>query len=117
MDNIMKYKDYWAEIKYSDEDRCFCGKVSGLKKDVILFEGNTVEDLKKDFEEAIDNYLELCKFRKEKPEKQCKGSFNVRIKPETHKQAIIIAKQKNISLNQFVENAISMYVSNCINSK
>ena len=63
MDNIMKYKEYWAEIKYSDEDKCFCGKVEGLKKDTILFEGNSVKELKEDFENAIDSYLELCKKR------------------------------------------------------
>lgn len=29
MSNIMKYKGYWAEIKYSDEDECFCGAIDG----------------------------------------------------------------------------------------
>ena len=27
----MKYKGYWAEIKYSDEDECFWGEIEGLK--------------------------------------------------------------------------------------
>ncbi len=106
MDNIMKYKEYWAEIKYSDEDKCFCGKVEGLKKDTILFEGNSVKELKEDFENAIDSYLELCKKRNEELEKQYKGSFNVRIKPELHREAAIVAKRNNISLNQLVERAI-----------
>ena len=51
MDNIMKYKEYWAEIKYSDEDKCFCGKVEGLKKDTILFE-RTFTKAKISIEEA-----------------------------------------------------------------
>ena len=38
MDNIMQYKGYFAEIKYSDEDECFCGKIEGLKNDLIFFE-------------------------------------------------------------------------------
>ena len=33
MKNIMKYKGYWAEIKYSDEDECFWGEIDGLKND------------------------------------------------------------------------------------
>ena len=37
--NIMRYKGYYAKIEYSDEDECFCGQIEGLKKDVILFEG------------------------------------------------------------------------------
>ena len=46
MDNIMEYKGYFARIKYSDEDECLYGKVEGLKNALILFEGNTVEELK-----------------------------------------------------------------------
>ena len=42
MDNIMKYKGYWAEIKYSDEDECFCGHIEGIKNSSISFEGETV---------------------------------------------------------------------------
>ena len=47
MSSIMKYKGYWAEVKYSDEDECCWGEIEGLKKDLILFEGNTVKELKK----------------------------------------------------------------------
>lgn len=77
-----------------------------IKKNTILFEGNSVKELKEDFENAIDSYLELCKKRNEEPEKQYKGSFNVRIKPELHREAAIVAKRNNISLNQLVERAI-----------
>ena len=57
----MKYRGYWAEIKYSDEDECFCGEIEGLKNDSISFEGETVKELKKDFKDAIDNYLSVMK--------------------------------------------------------
>lgn len=103
MDNIMQYKGYFAEIKYSDEDECFCGKIEGLKNDTILFEGNTVKELKKDFKAAIDSYLETCKKTNTEPEKQCKGSFNIRIKPNLHRALVLRAKKENISLNQLVE--------------
>ena len=79
MNSIMKYRGYWAEIKYSDEDECFCGKVEGLKKDLISFEGETVKELKKDFKDAINSYLQTCKELGKEPEKQCKGSLNVRL--------------------------------------
>ena len=61
MDNIMRYKGYWAEIKYSDEDECFCGYIEGLKEDIISFEGESVKDLKRDFKNAIEDYLKTCK--------------------------------------------------------
>lgn len=103
MDNIMQYKGYFAEIKYSDEDECFVGKVEGLKNDTILFEGKNVKELRKDFEDAIDSYLETCQKTNTEPEKQCKGSFNIRIKPKLHKDLVLEAKKENISLNQLIE--------------
>lgn len=110
MSNIMKYKGYWAEIKYSDEDECFCGKIEGLKNDLIFFEGDTVRELKRDFKNAIDHYLQSCKELGDKPEKQCKGSLNVRLGTELHSKAKIKAMEKNISINELIKNAVALYL-------
>lgn len=110
MNNIMKYKGYWAEIKYSDEDECFCGVVEGLKKDSISFEGNTVKELKKDFKAAIDHYLEVCKVYGDEPEKQCKGSLNVRLGVDLHNKAKIKSIEKNISINELIKEAVTLYL-------
>ena len=44
------------------------------------------------------------------PEKAYKGSFNVRIPAEMHKQAAICALQNNISLNKIVEQALQSFL-------
>ena len=113
MSNIMKYKGYWARIQYSDEDQCFFGKVEGLKHSLILFEGETVKELKKDFKDAIDHYLESCKLDNEEPEVQCKGSLNVRLGPELHVEAKIKSEEKNISINEFIKQAVANYINVC----
>ena len=110
MDNIMRYKGYWAEIRYSDEDECFWGKIEGLKKTSITFEGNTVKELKKDFKEAIDFYLEGCKADNTEPEKQCKGSLNVRLGTELHTKAKIKSMEEHISINELIKNAVAAYL-------
>ena len=110
MKNIMKYKGYWAEIKYSDEDECFCGEIEGLKNDSISFEGTTVKELKKDFKNAIDHYLEACKELKIEPEKQCKGSLNVRLGVELHNKAKMKSIEEKISINELIKNAVSAYL-------
>ncbi len=110
MDNIMKYKGYWAEIKYSDEDECFCGEIEGLKKDSISFEGDNVKQLKRDFKNAIDHYLQVCKETNTKPEKQCKGSLNVRLGAELHTKAKMKSIEEHISINELIKNAVKMYL-------
>ena len=106
----MKYKGYWAEISYSDEDECFCGKIEGLKNDLISFEGETVKELKKDFKDAINNYLETCKELNKEPEKQCKGSLNVRLGVELHNKAKMKSIEQNISINELIKNAVVAYL-------
>ncbi|MBQ2916990.1 MAG: type II toxin-antitoxin system HicB family antitoxin [Clostridia bacterium] len=110
MSNIMKYKGYWAEIKYSDEDECFCGKIEGLKKDLISFEGETVKELKRDFRNAINSYLDLCRDTNTEPEKQCKGSLNVRLGVELHNQAKMKSIEKKISINELIKEAVTLYL-------
>lgn len=117
MNNIMTYKGYWAKIQYSDEDKCFWGEIEGLENDSISFEGDTVEELRKDFENAIDHYLSVCKETNSMPEKQYKGSFNVRIEPELHKRATLFAESFNMSLNQFVAKAIRDEIEACEGKK
>ena len=113
MDNIMRYKGYWAEVKYSNEDECFFGKVEGLKNTSITFEGQTVKELQKDFKEAIDFYLDNCKACNEIPEQQCKGSLNVRLGPELHIRAKMKSLEKHISINELIKNAIIAYLERC----
>lgn len=112
MSSIMKYKGYWAEIKYSDEDECFCGIIEGLKNDSISFEGTTVKELKKDFKDAIDHYLDFCNENNIEPEKQCKGSLNVRLGVELHNKAKIRSLEKNISINELIKEAVVSYLKN-----
>lgn len=110
MNNVMKYKGYCAEVRYSDEDECFWGKIEGLKNTSITFEGNTVRELKKDFKDAIDFYLENCKACNETPEKQCKGSLNVRLGTELHTKAKMKSIEQNISINELIKNAVMAYL-------
>ena len=58
---LLKYKGYTGSVDYSEEDNCLYGKVLGMSKDMITYEGQDVNELRKDFEGAIDDYLALCK--------------------------------------------------------
>ena len=53
----LKYKGYTGSVEYSEEDKCLFGKVQGLSKDSITYEGSTVEELTADFEGAIDDAI------------------------------------------------------------
>jgi predicted HicB family RNase H-like nuclease len=105
-DNMLKYKDFYGSVEYSATDECFFGKIIGTA-DLVTFEGESVVKLKKAFNEAVEDYLILCKEAGKEPQKTYKGSFNVRLSPELHRRTAIFAKKKNMSLNSFVEKAIT----------
>ncbi|MCD7745662.1 MAG: type II toxin-antitoxin system HicB family antitoxin [Lachnospiraceae bacterium] len=106
MNNTICYKGYVGSVEFSEEDGVFFGKVMGIRA-LISYEGQTAKDLVDDFHYAVDDYFELCKAEGQTPEKAYKGSFNVRISPELHRNIAIYAAAHEISLNSFVEKAIS----------
>lgn len=105
MKNTMEYKGYVGSVEFSEEDALFFGKVQGIRS-LISYEGEDAAGLIKDFHEAVDHYLETCAVEGVAPEKTFKGSFNVRISPELHKQIAIYAFNQGITLNRFVEQAL-----------
>ena len=108
--SFLHYKGYAGSIEFSEEDMVFHGKVVGIKS-LISFEGDSVATITEDFHDAVDEYLEFCKSKGIQPEKPFKGSFNVRIGSELHRKAAMVASGRGISLNAFVEDAISQCVA------
>lgn len=109
MNNTMEYKGYVGSVEFSEEDGLFYGKVMSIRA-LLSYEGTTAAELVCDFHNAVDDYLTLCEETHKEPERAYKGSFNVRISPELHKQAVIFAAAHNMSLNSFVENSIQQAV-------
>ena len=105
MKNTMEYNGYVGSVEFSEEDGVFFGKVLGIRG-LISYEGTTARELVEDFHNAVDAYLNLCQAENKEPEKAYKGSFNIRISPELHKQAAIYAVAHQMTLNSFVENAL-----------
>lgn len=67
MSNLLSYKNYNGTVGYSKEDKCLFGKVVGIKS-LLLYEGNSVQELEQDFKNVIDEYLANCKERNLEPE-------------------------------------------------
>lgn len=110
MNDVLEYKGYYAEVHFNAEDEVFHGKVIAIN-DLVNFEGSTVKELKKAFHEAVDDYLETCKEIGKDPDKTYKGSFNVRIPSELHRQAAQYAALNKMTLNDFVRQAIDSVLS------
>lgn len=109
MNNLLEYKGYYGTVEFSASDNILFGKVLGVNS-LISYEGESVESLREDFEAAVDDYLDLCTENGVEPEKAYRGSFNVRVTPELHKNLVLYSASQGQTLNATVEEAIRQYV-------
>jgi len=100
------YKGYLGRAEYDSAAEVFHGEVVGTR-DVITFQAGTPSDLRAAFVGSVDDYLDFCRQRGEKPEKPFSGKFVARIRPELHRQISLLAKQRGTSLNALVEQCLS----------
>jgi len=107
---MMKYKGYIGHVEYDDEAKIFHGEVVGLR-DIITFQGKSVDELESAFKGSIDDYLTWCKERGEKPEKTFSGTFNLRIPPELHAKLAFQAKTIGLSLNSYVTEKLNVIIN------
>jgi len=110
MKDMMTYKGYHGSVHYSDDDRIFHGKIEFIRS-LVSYEGTDVKSLRTAFEEAVDDYLELCKEEGKDPDTPFKGTFNVRTGPDLHRRAVLFAKNKGTNLNSVIAEALEKYLS------
>ena len=85
--------------------KCVRASVGNLWK-IPVVEISSVSELEEMFHQSIDNYLAMCAEVGKAPDKEFKGSFNVRISPELHREISIQAAEEGITLNQYVLRAL-----------
>ncbi|MDE6748004.1 MAG: type II toxin-antitoxin system HicB family antitoxin [Lachnospiraceae bacterium] len=107
--NILEYKGYHTTIEFDSETYTLRGKIEGIN-DFVNFESNDPKAIEEEFHTAVDDYLEFCKEVGKEPDKEYKGTFNVRIDPDLHKKIAVLASKNGESLNATVERAIQTYV-------
>ena len=107
--NTMTFKGYAARLEYSEEDGCFVGHIAGIR-DVIGFHGESVAELRAAFEEAVDGYLDTCRKLGREPNHPYSGQFRLRLQPELHARAALIAQTQGKSLNTWVSEVIAKNV-------
>lgn len=106
MNNVMEINGHKAIIQYDPETELLRGEFVGLNGGADFY-ADSVADLHKEGAASLAVFLGVCKEKGIEPYKQYSGRFNVRVSPETHAAAAAAAAAQNISLNEWVNRAIS----------
>lgn len=102
---MMTYKGYGCTVRFDDEADFFHGEVSGLR-DVVTFQGRTVDELRSAFRESVDDYLEFCESRGEEPDKPYSGRFLLRLDPSLHRRLVELSAEEGESLNNWIASQL-----------
>ena len=105
--DYLEYKGYKGSVEYSKEDDILVGKVQGMSKDLIAYEGQTLDELRKDFEEGVDSYIEGCRADGVEPAKPYSGRLNLRMSSELHSRVAAFVASTGTTINDFINRAIT----------
>ena len=106
---MIEYKGYTGVFEFDPSIDAFHGRVVGLQ-DVVTFQGRSLDDLRREMAESVEDYLEFCADVGKEPERPYRGEFLVRTTPEVHRAAAIEAESSGMSLNAWVEETITSVV-------
>jgi predicted HicB family RNase H-like nuclease len=102
---MMTYKGYHGTVTFDDESEVFHGEVTDLR-DVVTFQGTSVDELKGAFQDSIDDYLDFCAERGEEPDRPFSGNFVLRIDPNLHRELVALSREEGTSLNRWLESRL-----------
>jgi predicted HicB family RNase H-like nuclease len=106
---MMKYKDYLARVVFDDEIDAFHGEVVNIR-DVITFQGQSVEELHQAFIDSIEDYLEFCLSRGEPPNTPFSGRFTIYLPPEQHRKIIFAAEKSGKPVDTWIAEILEKAV-------
>ena len=109
MNDYLEYKGYLGTVEYSSVDNILHGEIAGIRG-LIIFYGENLAELRKDFEAAVDHYLSCCEEEGITPQIPCNGDLNIKISPAVHKQLQLFALYHNKTQNETIEDALKSYI-------
>jgi len=100
------YKGYEARPEFDESASIFYGEVLNTR-DVITFQGNSVDELQKAFEDSVEDYLAYCAERGEAPEQPATEPYVVELNPGLKTQVFTAAKLEGKSPDEWVRHVVA----------
>ena len=107
---FLRYQGYMGSVEYNEKEEILHGRVQGMRDVLLNYKGKSVAELEKNFQIAVDKYLDKCHSKGEDPKRPYNGPLNVRLGPDLHARAANMAERLEITLNAFIKEAVEKYL-------
>ena len=105
--SALHYKEFQGSVDF--EDGRLIIRLLHID-DLVTTEIDSATQAQCAFEELVDDYIQTCIDLKKEPCKPFKGTFNVRVAPELHRQVAMAAVDKGQSMNGWISDALEFAV-------
>lgn len=109
MNNIMVIDNHKAKINYDPELELFRGEFIGLNGGADFY-SDSISGLHTEGAQSLQAFLTVCQEQGIDPYLSYSGKFLTRLPSELHKQIADLANGQGISINQWVNEALSREV-------
>ena len=105
---MMSYKCYKGHFEYDEKADIFHGQIIGIR-DVVTFQGRSIDELRQALKDSLDDYLEMCEQEGKSPDKPFSGKFSLHLSPELHSRVAQSAALTKKSINFWMTEAIENF--------
>ena len=110
---MITYKGYLARIAFDERANLFHGEVINIR-DVVTFQGRSVDELREAFADSVEDYLSFCAERGETPDQPFSGRFTVRLAPDQHRKAVLAAEKAGKDVTRWVAETLEQAVGHSV---
>ncbi len=103
----LHYKEFQGSVEF--EDGLLVVRILHID-DLVMTEIDSAAMAQAAFQELVDDYVRTCAELRKEPCKPFKGTFNVRVTPELHRQAAMAAADNGQSMNGWIADALEFAV-------
>lgn len=107
---MIEYKGYVGVFEFDPERDTFHGTVVNTN-DVISFYGSSVNELRKEMGNSVEEYLAFCREQGRSPEKPFSGKLILRTNPELHRRVALEAARHRLSMNAYLQEVLEKAVA------
>ncbi|MCY7333148.1 MAG: type II toxin-antitoxin system HicB family antitoxin [Pseudanabaena sp. CAN_BIN31] len=111
---ILNYKGYAGDVEIDSDANVLHGRVLDIR-DLITFQGKTVEEIKLDFQDSVDDYLAFCAELGKDPENPYSGKLLFQTTPEHHRLIHLAATKVGKSINAWMDEVLTQEAKQIIN--
>ena len=107
---MIEYKGYIGVVEFDPEIDSFHGTVINTN-DVITFYGSSVAELRKEMMKSIEEYFQVCREHKRKPEEPFSGKLMIQTSPELHRRIALEAALRRVNMNTYIQEILKKAVA------